>query len=645
MEIRVTDWVYRNLRLGPGEQLIDLGIPPKRWSLVQMPNGTGKTTTMELMRAVLTAQQLTPEEVRGFRSDDVVEDGSFELGLLIDDARYRLKLDLDFKESSYAYSTIRAKERGGGRESGRVLPPGLHHLLKPNFTRLFVFDGELAKQIREVDRSEADRAIRTLYQLDELTTLRRHVEQVVEKRQAAAASMSEAKTSKGLSRWRKALKSAKGVLRDLKADLDQKKAEEVSLQKQEHSIRVQIDEYIDEHGNLHNEKAEIEDEARSIQGKLKSAVQTARDAFRSPVALSPLIEARLNDLGQTLTNARLPKSVSSDFFIELAEEDTCVCGRPIGDTERAEIKLRKDIYLGQDQISAISTMKDMLRKSGKPEISFQSACKEIHDQMQAEKANKTREDKLVLSLSNHDKEEIESLQALQRQVANDLEVLRREIDKLEATEPTRQKLFGCTEKNNIALADKHMKDCSDRLDVASNSYKLARQRDKLLDQLSRIEERALETLRQLIREETNKRLATLVQMEHLQIDKIDGALALTSDRVAERKNVSEGQSLSVAYAFLTSLLSEAPFDLPFIVDSPAVSLDLNVRREVGRIIPGLFKQMIMFVISSEQAGFAEAFYDQEDALFVSLIKGSDEEIVCEYGLETFKQHAEEGHEA
>jgi hypothetical protein len=76
--------------------------------------------------------------------------------------------------------------------------------------------------------------------------------------------------------------------------------------------------------------------------------------------------------------------------------------------------------------------------------------------------------------------------------------------------------------------------------------------------------------------------------------------------------------LAVAYAFLTSLLSEAPYQLPFIVDSPAVSLDTRVRREVGELIPALFGQMIMFVISSEREGFADAFYDRTDVRYITL---------------------------
>ena len=171
--------------------------------------------------------------------------------------------------------------------------------------------------------------------------------------------------------------------------------------------------------------------------------------------------------------------------------------------------------------------------------------------------------------------------------------------------------------------------------MAESSFRLARQRDVLVEQLSRIEKKALNILRETIRVATNKRLENLILLEQLRVSKIDGALSMTSDRVAERVRVSEGQSLSVAYAFLASLLSEAPIGLPFIVDSPAVSLDLDVRREVGRIIPDLFEQMIMFVISSEQAGFADGFYGRNDTCFVSLGEAPGGGILCEYGVEAF----------
>lgn len=144
MELRVVGWRYENIRGG----IRDVSIAPDegpRWTLVQMPNGTGKTTTMTLMRAALTGADFTPDEVTALRADDETEHGLFELRLVIDGKPYRVELHLDFVGRRASYTTTRAQLQGGGSEEGWQLPPLLRRLLTPEFTKLFVFDGEFAK--------------------------------------------------------------------------------------------------------------------------------------------------------------------------------------------------------------------------------------------------------------------------------------------------------------------------------------------------------------------------------------------------------------------------------------------------------------------------------------------------------------------
>jgi len=154
MEVQLTGWRGQNIRGGLRDIDIDLGSKPKRWTLVQMPNGTGKTTTMSLLRATLAGAELPTQAVRDLRADDNVETGFFEVRLSVDSKPLRLQLRLDFRDGSATYWTVRAQARGGGLEEGRVLPPDLRDLLKPSLTELFVFNGELAAQIRDLRRRE-----------------------------------------------------------------------------------------------------------------------------------------------------------------------------------------------------------------------------------------------------------------------------------------------------------------------------------------------------------------------------------------------------------------------------------------------------------------------------------------------------------
>lgn len=647
MKIRITDWRCENLRIGEGTESFELGDPPARWSLIQMPNGLGKTSTMTLIRAVLGEDELSPEEVRGFSANDAVESGMFELGLLIEGRRggppkhYRLTATFDFRNGSYQYSTLRPQERAGGREPGLVLPPDLKHILKSEFIRLFVFDGELARDIRDLNKAAADRAIRTLYQLDDISALKKRIGDAVSKRQMALERTSGT-TKKGVSRHQKLVDKATNQLDKLETDLRKKLSSRTTLEETLVSVQAEINSHIARNSDLEARRNELVAEAEELASDIQSSTNKAFLAFRNPATLSSVITSRLTDLGATLTRARLPKSVSSDFFEEIADEGECICGRPIGATERIALAQRKEQYLAQDQISAIATMKERLNSSAATETSFLDFCDDLQKKLEDHQANEKAMARLKLEAQERGDEDMGPLREQEEEIKADLAALKTEIERLETADPMKQWAHQSTPKTNIPLARRHLKECKETLKEVKASYRLSCQRDQLLDQLQRIEKKALADLREVIREETNDRLATLVQMEDLRVERIAGALELSSNKASRKDDVSEGQSLSVAYAFLTALLSKAPFELPFIVDSPAVSLDLDVRKEVSSVIPTLFEQMILFVISSEEAAFAENFYEREDTRFVTLRKSVNGHVETRYGLEEFRRQTTDG---
>ena len=58
--------------------------------------------------------------------------------------------------------------------------------------------------------------------------------------------------------------------------------------------------------------------------------------------------------------------------------------------------------------------------------------------------------------------------------------------------------------------------------------------------------------------------------------------------------------------------------------------------EVGDLIPDLFDQMIMFVISSEREGFADAFYGRQGVRYLTLWGAGDERTEVRDGLPSFQ---------
>ena len=179
MTIRLLGWSASNLRGYLRHFEIDLSEKPKRWTLLQMPNGTGKTTTMELFRTAFSGRMLSNEKIMSFRADDTVRGGLFECDLEIDTTRYKLRLQFDFRQPALHFETMVPSERSGGLLDGYHLPSELRHTLAGGVTDLFVFDGELAAAIITEGATRADDSIRTLYGLDLLGELEADIERQV----------------------------------------------------------------------------------------------------------------------------------------------------------------------------------------------------------------------------------------------------------------------------------------------------------------------------------------------------------------------------------------------------------------------------------------------------------------------------------
>ena len=77
------------------------------------------------------------------------------------------------------------------------------------------------------------------------------------------------------------------------------------------------------------------------------------------------------------------------------------------------------------------------------------------------------------------------------------------------------------------------------------------------------------------------RIEQLMPHNDIRISEIDGCL-----RLDNQSGGSVGETLSVAYAFLSTLFHRSDqHQLPFVVDSPANPIDLAIRPNIGALVP------------------------------------------------------------
>ena len=148
--------------------------------------------------------------------------------------------------------------------------------------------------------------------------------------------------------------------------------------------------------------------------------------------------------------------------------------------------------------------------------------------------------------------ELERLRAEVGQLGRDLEASETKLEELTTRDPIRQRFLGATEENNIPLCDAEVRRCQEKLATATDTLRFVLQSERVKELVSAVATLALERLRERVRLATNVKLVQFVPSESLQVARIGGSLELGSGGLASKGGVSEGQSLAVAYAFLTS---------------------------------------------------------------------------------------------
>lgn len=633
MEIKVLDWHYKNIR-----GLLDLKVSVKKdkserepfpVTLVMMPNGTGKTTTINLMRAVFdgSAQGWGEEDVKSYKPrGSRVENGHFGTTLRIDGQIYKIFLHLDYEGGKAFYKTAKVGEIGG-LDSGHLLPEKIKNVLTQEFVKRFVFNGELATLIIKSESDEAEKAMKYLYQISDLLEFKNRVDILVEEFQSSRKTKTSTKTEVGLNK----LKKDRDFYKNRLKVLIQRKEEKIKIIENKKNQLKEVEEKIDNHmksdENLGEQVEDIDKKIKKVREDIVSKTTEIKDLMRSPYLFSERIHNRLRDLSEKMQKLQLPKTMSKQFFEELAEQIDCICGRKHTPETKNTLTERAKQFLGEDQIGIINSIKSAIRGVEVENYLIEKVnelSKLNHDNFNL----KTQMSRLQQKRVDEGDLELENLKNKKEKIIEELNMLHEQLEEL--TTEDKEKLRSIFEKDNIFLCNKELEEAEEKLNQATDTVNLAKRKGIMENYIDTIASTALSKIKNRVIQKTNSKISKFIQSEKLEVEGIDGYL-----RLKGKGGASEGQSLALAYAFLGSMFESSTYNLPFIVDSPAGSLDLEVRRQVSQTIPDLFDQLIVFITSGEREGFADYFYDFNGKAQFLTIPGDGNN--CIYGFETFQK--------
>ena len=160
------------------------------------------------------------------------------------------------------------------------------------------------------------------------------------------------------------------------------------------SIEREIDSIARGREEFHEEQTTIDQEIEEIKGSIESVGGSILTLFRSPPRVAQLFHDRLSALGGTLERKKLPRSMSREFFYQLARSSSCVCGRSISDHERDTILDHMDEYLAQDEIAVVNQMKSGLKSVSSDGHSFTSRIEHLRAKRAELRAAEQRSERL-----------------------------------------------------------------------------------------------------------------------------------------------------------------------------------------------------------------------------------------------------------
>ncbi len=632
MKLSIAGWETENLRCPDMEvNLVNSSgnIPPV--SLIQMPNGTGKSTIEMCINLALKNKtnfvrtdrgsiQASEEVIRELKDDSSSKNtGKFILNLYLENQDGKGKgiisitQNFNFIDGSVEYETDSTDfdKNSGTRLTGKIrgwdLPEEIEPFLREEVVDLFVLEGNKAEDLLKNSNNGALKSIQAFSGLES-----------IDKLQALSATFysdrkkgSGAETNASFNKYKTAEKEINKKIKNFKLEVEsllKKQSMAASVVKELGAAKAKL-----EDGD--SKLKELLDDKENKKLKLNESKSTIIKNMKNPMFFSEVADGLIS-FSNTLGKLNLPGLASESFFLELVLEDDCICGEKMSPERKKIIKANSKKYLKEEYFNTVNIAKNKIESfKNKDRSDFDSEWKAFNE-----------------DIGNYNKSQ------------NKYQLKKGQVGKGTLTEAQMKRLLkaegeleSCKNKLEIFNDPQSFQpeDCWNRYQKDSNSLEAIKELEavrtfltnkiaeitgnkKLKDShdeftliLEKIRTQAEKNIVMEIIKETNKFLEKVMP----ECPKITGI----KDTIEfDQSGVSQGQSLASIYCFIAGLLNKTNHDFPILVDHPFEGLQDESRRELAKAIPDVCHQYIGFLINSEKSGSLYSQRNGEDRGFKEL---------------------------
>jgi len=615
MKLNLLGWKCEGLRCPDFNIQLDYNESSSA-TFLQMPNGTGKTTTLRLLKRSLYKHDFKSTEIEEYKAknSEYKKEGFFQAKFSVEGKIFYTTIKFDFEKKTYNYLSSLTDE--GGQLSDFKLPEEIENIVDKELVDLLFVD--LEQDVKPMFRSHqtgAQEAIRKFCKINLLKNIINDFEEYKNKKRKENVKSGNIQTEINTEETR--INKILNKIIEVEKKVEEYKNYLNETENEYTEGKRRLDEILENDTQHKNKIKEYENRRDNIKSKYDEILIKNFESIKNVGTYENTLKIEVIKFVNDLDEMGLPEEEVRIFFDKILKKENCICGELLTAEKIKIIEKEMNSFISIKEAGIITAIKAIVNENinKKEPVDLKLNSKKIQEYKQELDAlneniklirNRALKDDIDLS---------KKIESLEENRAIKREFLDKTINqewKAKHNEENTESLISLKEQKKIV--EKKLAELSGTRDIEEKVLKLT----EIIEEAMKAAENQIS---KEITLECNKKINIMLTKNPIFINSIEKNIVLDGQLEG-----STGQEARIGIIFLLTILERSTIQFPLIVDTPVKGMDNAAKRRTAHFISELKSQFLCFVIDSDKPNFTDEFYNlnKQNSNFITAFRRSDE---------------------
>ena len=615
MKLNLLGWKCEGLRCPDFNIQLDYNESSSA-TFLQMPNGTGKTTTLRLLKRSLYKHDFKSTEIEEYKAknSEYKKEGLFQAKFSVEGKIFYTTIKFDFEKKTYNYLSSLTDE--GGQLSDFKLPEEIENIVDKELVDLLFVD--LEQDVKPMFRSHqtgAQEAIRKFCKINLLKNIINDFEEYKNKKRKENVKSGNIQTEINTEETR--INKILNKIIEVEKKVEEYKNYLNETENEYTEGKRRLDEILENDTQHKNKIKEYENRRDNIKSKYDEILIKNFESIKTVGTYENTLKIEVIKFVNDLDEMGLPEEEVRIFFDKILKKENCICGELLTAEKIKIIEKEMNSFISIKEAGIITAIKAIVNENinKKEPADLKLNSKKIQEYKQELDAL-NENIKLIRDRALKDDIDLsKKIESLEENRAIKREFLDKTINqewKAKHNEENTESLISLKEQKKIV--EKKLAELSGTRDIEEKVLKLT----EIIEEAMKAAENQIS---KEITLECNKKINIMLTKNPIFINSIEKNIVLDGQLEG-----STGQEARIGIIFLLTILERSTIQFPLIVDTPVKGMDNAAKRRTAHFISELKSQFLCFVIDSDKPNFTDEFYNlnKQNSNFITAFRRSDE---------------------